>query len=132
MSDMQPVYLCINARRAEHDCLWALCYACKTAQDDRDCLNDELSPNNNKRRSIRHTIGTSPRDIKNVLNDKYDNNMCHLPEARKHMCRHDTKCLIDFSDKEYFTKTYQDKIESDEISFPMKCVDCGKRISSSE
>ena len=130
MSDMQPVYLCMNARRAEHKCKWALCYSCKVNQEEMAHNNQEIT--NNKRRSNRHAIGTSAQDVRKAINAKYDNNMCHSQEVTKHLCRHDIKYLIDFSAKEYFTKSYQEKIESDDISFPIKCVDCGHRISSSE
>ena len=131
MSDMKPVYMCMNAGRSDHDCTWAICYSCKMKHDaekERRIQGDFKK----KRRLLRNSEDDSERSLRNALNRKYDNNVCDKGQEFKHICKHDDKHLIDYHGKAYFTQSYQDKIESDEIPFPTHCVICKLRISSKD
>ena len=130
MNDLRPVYLCKNAMKREHQCKWAVCYSCKIEHDEKE--RNRFGEIQNKRRSFRNNREENEQDVRIALNNKYDNNMCSSSQESKHLCRHDHKYLSDFCAKEYFTKTYQDKILADEIQFPTHCVSCNCRISSSD
>ena len=130
MHDLKPVYLCINAIKREHNCKWIVCYACYIAHDEKE--RHRIGDIKNTRRSIQNSKEDNERDVRNALNQKYDNNMCRSVEETKNMCKHDHKHLVDFHGKQYFTKTYQDKIVADEIQFPTHCILCHRKISSSE
>ena len=84
------------------------------------------------RRSVRNNREENEQDTRRAMNNKYDNNMCVSVQDAKHLCRHDHKHLVDFCAKEYFTKSYQDKILADEIQFPTHCVSCRCKISSTD
>ena len=129
MSDMKPVYLCVNAIRADHDCKWAVCYGCKTKHDDE--IEQRVQGDvKKKRRMLRNSNEKSEEAERKALNAKYDNNMFVDPEESKHVCRHDHKHLVDWHHATYFKKTYQYKIMADEIPFPTHCVSCKRRITS--
>ena len=129
MSDMKPVYLCLNAIRSDHECRWAVCYACKTKHDEEMELRVQGDVKK-KRRLLRNHIEHTDQDKRNELNAKYDNNMFVGPEDSKHVCKHDHKHLVDFTAMDYFSKSHQYKLIADEISFPTHCVSCKLRISS--
>ena len=130
MTDLRPVYLCRNAMKREHPCKWAVCYSCKMKHDENE--RHRYGEQKNKRRSFRNNKEDNEQDARIALNNKYDNNMCLSLQEAKNMCRHDHKHLDDFCAKEYFTKSYQDKILADEIQFPTHCISCSCKISSTD
>lgn len=126
---MRPVYLCLNAIQREHKCVYAMCYSCKISEEDDD---DGRTRNSTvKRRSTRfdNSDETNDRQLREKLNNKYDNEARQDPDALKYSCRHNNRrTLIPFTDSEFFAKQYQEKIESDGISFPLKCGECRCRL----
>ena len=126
---MKPVYLCMNAIQRHHKCTYALCYECKAAEDEE--THARQGTNNAKRRSTRfdHTDELQERRLRDRMNNKYDDDHHLDPEALKYSCRHyDRRTLIPFTESNYFTTTYQEKIKFDNISFPIKCDECRLRL----
>ena len=62
VSSMKPLYICMNAIQRHHKCTYALCYACKTAEDDQ--ANARQTNGNANRRSTRfdNIARREPRD----------------------------------------------------------------------
>ena len=122
---MKPVYLCINAIRPDHECTYAMCYACKTNHDDM--IQARRGICSNKRISVRRQEPEEKnKRIREAMTSKYDDDICQDPEENKYTCRHsDKRTLMNFTMKSYFTKAFQEKIQSDETYFPIACSECG-------
>ena len=126
---MKPVYLCMNAIQRHHKCTYALCYACKTSEDEE--AHARQGSINAKRRSTRfdNTEELQERRLRDKMNNKYDDDHCLDPEALKYSCRHnDRRTLIPFTESKYFTTTYQEKVKYDDNAFPIKCGECRLRL----
>lgn len=129
VSSMKPVYLCMNAIQRHHKCTYAMCYACKTSEDEN--AHARQGNINANRRSMRfdNTDDVNERRLRDKMNNKYDDDNRLDPEVLKYSCRHnDRRTLIPFTESDYFTTTYQDKIKSDKIAFPVKCGECRMRL----
>ena len=116
-------------RRKKNKCTYALCYACKSAEDEE--AHARQGTNNAKRQytCFDHTDELQERQLHDKMNNKYDNDHRLDPEALKYSCHHnDRRTLIPFTESDYFTTTYQEKIKFDNISFPIKCDECRLRL----
>ena len=129
VSDMKPVYMCNNAIQRNHTCTYALCYACKEAEDNRK--NDRQDNPNAKRRSARtgDIHDANEKSMRERLNNKYDDDNFLDPEDLKKLCRHaDRRTLQPFTMVKYFEKDYQARVQSNNIHFPIDCTECGFRL----
>ena len=106
-----------------------MCYACKNAEDDRK-LDRQVNANI-KRRSTRNeeVHEDNEKSLRERLNKKYDDEDYDNDEDYKKLCRHmDRRSLQPFTMSKYFTKDYQDKMERDELPFPVSCGECGFQL----
>ena len=129
VSSMKPLYICMNAIQRHHKCTYAICFACKTAEDDQ--ANARQTNGNANRRSTRfdNSEEGTERRLRDKMNNKYDNDNRLDPEALKYSCRHnDRRTLIPFMESDYFTTTYQEKVKCDNTKFPVKCGECRLRL----
>ena len=129
VSSMKPLYICMNAIQRHHKCTYALCYSCKTAEDDE--VRARQDGKNANRRSSRFDNSAEgyEKRLRDKMNNKYDNDSRLDSEALKYSCRHyDRKSLIPFMEGDYFTTSYQEKIKNDNINFPLQCGECRMRL----
>lgn len=129
VSSMKPLYICMNAIQRHHKCTYALCYSCKTAEDDEVRARQDTM--NGNRRSSRFDNSAEGYDkrLRDKMNNKYDNDNRLDTDALKYSCRHyERKTLIPFMESDYFTTTYQEKVKSDNSNFPVRCGECRKKL----
>ena len=129
VTSMRPVYLCMNAIQQGHECTYAMCYSCKMTEDEE--MHARKGNGNVKRRSNRigDTQDDDERKLRNRMNDRYDNDNCLDADALKTICRHsDRNTLVPFTMGTYFCARYQEKIRSDDIAFPTKCIECRRTL----
>ena len=129
VSSMKPLYICMNAIQRHHKCTYALCYSCKTAEDDEErARQDSINANRRSSRFDNSAEGYEKR-LRDKMNNKYDNDSRLDSETLKYSCRHyDRKSLIPFMESDYFTSAYQEKVKNDNTHFPVQCGECRMRL----